>query len=145
EHITLMSRRRDGHNWVGGYRHGEVKFNAPLEWSVSEPTTVDDAFLTALDCGNAENFETTQRLRSSFPFVSLANTDDELMTELAEAVLMGSAFEQLLGGDTSAYKLGRKFGVLFQSYGSVTVEDAKNARSGIEIDVSTPERAAAQP
>jgi len=58
---------------------------------------------------------------------------------------MGSAFEQLLGGDASAYKLGRKFGALFASCGSVTVEDAKKVRPGIEIDGSTPERAAAQP
>jgi len=144
-YIALTSRRRDGRNWDGGYKHGEVKFSAPLQCSLGEPTTVDDALLAALDRGNTEHCEATRRLRSALPFVSLANTDDDLMTEPAEAILMGSAFEQLLGGDASAYKLGRKFGVLFQSCGSVTVEDAKNARSGIEIDVSTPERAAAQP
>ena len=143
--IALMSRRRDGRKGEYGYKHGEVKFSAPLQCSLGEPTTVDDALLAALDCGNAEDCETTRRLRSALPFVSLANTDDELMAELAEAILMGSAFEQLLGGDASAYKLGQKFDDLFKSYGSVTVEDAKKARSHIKIDVSATERAAAQP
>ena len=46
---------------------------------------------------------------------------------------------------TGARKARRKFGALFGSYGSVTVEDAKKVRKGIEVDVSTPERAAAQP
>ena len=143
--ITLTSKRRDGRNTVGGYKHGEVKFTAPLQYVFSQPATVDDTLLAALDRGNAEHCETTRRLRSALPFVSLANTDDELMTETAEAILMGSAFEQLLGGDGSAYKLGRKFDVLFRSCGRVTVEDAKQARSGIEIDKGAPERAAAQP
>lgn len=143
-YIALMSRRRDGRNWDGGYKHGEVKFSVPLQCLLGEPATIDDALLSALDRGNTENCETTRRLRYALPFVILANTDDEQMTESAEAILMGSAFEQLFGGDASAYKLGQKFGILFQSYGSVTVEGAKNTRSGIEIDVSTPERTAAQ-
>lgn len=106
---------------------------------------MDGALLTALDLGHAADCETIKRLRYALPFVNLANTDDDLMTETAEAILMGSAFEQLLGGDARAYELGRKFGVLFASYGSVIVDDARKVRPGIEIDQSTPERAAAQP
>ena len=67
------------------------------------------------------------------------------MPDLAEALLMGSAFEQLLQGNATAYKIGRKFGALFGQFGSVTVADAKKVRAGIKIDQSTPERAAAQP
>jgi hypothetical protein len=143
-HIALMSKRRDGRNGVGGYKHGEVKFTAPLQCLLSQPATVDAALLAAFDRGNAEHCETVRRLRSALPFVNLANTDDELMTELAEAILMGSAFEQLLDGDGRAYKLSRKFGALFQAWGRVTVADAKKARSGIAIDRSKPEHTAAQ-
>ncbi len=143
--IALTSRRRDGSTLDGGYKHGQVKFSAPLQCSLHEPATVDDALLKSLDCGNARQCETTQRLRYALSFVQLANTDDGLMTEPAEAILMGSAFEQLLRGDGSAYNLGRKFDVLFKSCGGVTVEDAKKARSGIKIDESKPERAAVQP
>lgn len=142
--IALTSRRRDGRNWDGGYKHGQVKFSIPLHCSLREPSTVDGALLTALDQGFSSDCQTIRRLRYALPFVTLANTDDDLITETAEAILMGSAFEQLLGGGASAYKLGRKFGTLFASYGSVTVEDAKKVRTGIEIDGSTPERAAAQ-
>ena len=71
-------------------------------------------------------------------------TDDELMAETAEAILMGSAFEQLLSADSS-YKLGKKFGALFGRFGSATVKDALAARPGIDIDTTTTERAAAQP
>ena len=106
---------------------------------------MDEAFLTALDLGNAADCATIRCLRHALPFVELANTDDDLMTEPAEAILMGSAFEQLLGGDASAYKLSRKFGILFASCGSVTVNEAKKVRPDIEIDKSTPKRAAAQP
>lgn len=60
------------------------------------------------------NFQTIQRLRTALPFASLANTDDELMDAPAEAILMGSAFEQLLAGDASSYELGRKLVVLLK-------------------------------
>lgn len=144
-YIALSSRRRDGRNWDGGYRHGEVKFNAPLQCSLRDPATVDEALLEALNKDGVASCETVRRLRYALPFVSLGNTDDDLMSEDAEAILMGSAFEQLLRGAGSAYKLGRAFGTLFGSCGSVTVEDAKISRPGIEIDTSTPTRAAAQP
>ena len=58
---------------------------------------------------------------------------------------MGSAFEQLLAGDASAHKLGKKFGALFGQFGSVTVDEARKVRPNIQIDTSTAEIAAAQP
>lgn len=67
------------------------------------------------------------------------------MTEHAEAILMGSAFEQLLAGNASAYKLGKKFGELFGPFGSLTVDEARKVRPDIQIDTSTAEIAAAQP
>jgi len=144
-YIALTSRRRDGRHWDGGYKHGEVKFSLPLQCSLREPVRVDETFLNALDQGNALSCKTIRQLHYALPFLGLANTDDDLITEVAEAILMGSAFEQLLQSDASAYKLARKFGVLFGSCGNVTVEVAKKARPGIEIDASTPERVAAQP
>ncbi len=101
--------------------------------------------LAALDAGNASGSTVIDRLRTALPFVELANTDDEFMTEHAEAILMGSAFEQLLTGDASAYKLGKKFGELFGQFGSVTADDARKEPPDIQIDTGTPEIAAAQP
>ncbi len=144
EGISLVSRRRDGRTVVGGYKHGEVKFSIPLQCSGPNSATVDEPFLTALDACHAKACNTVVRLRSALAFVQLANTDDDLMAETAEAILMASAFEQLLGGNGTAYKLSRKFGVLFYTCGSVAVQDAQKVRKGIEIDTSTPERAAAQ-
>jgi len=143
--IALTSRRRDGRTWDGGYRHGEVTFGAPLQCSFRDPATVDLPFLGALDAGHGADCETIRRLQYALPFVELANTDDDFMTEDAEAVLMGSAFEQLLRGDASSFKLGKKFGVLFTDCGRVTVQQAQLARPVIEIDVSDALRAAAQP
>jgi hypothetical protein len=143
-YIGITSRRRDVRS-CEIYRHGGAKFSAPVQCSLRDPATVDEGMLDSLDKGDRANCETMGRLRYAIPFVSLANTDDDLMTENAEAILMGSAFEQLLCGDASAYELGRKFGDLFGSFGSVTVKKAKENRPGIEIDESTPERAAAQP
>lgn len=144
-YISLTSRRRDGRNWDGGYKHGEVKFSGPLQCSLRDHATVDEALLDALDRGNVARCKTIERLRYALPFVSLANTDDDLMGEIPEAILMGSAFEQLLEGTANAFTLGREFGALFGSYGSVSVEDARKVRPGIDIDASKPERAAAQP
>lgn len=143
--IAVSSRRRDGSTTDGGYKHGEFKFSLPLQVSIREAASVDVRLLAALDAAHAAGSVTAERLRTALPFVELANTDDEFMTEHAEAILMGSAFEQLLAGDASAYKLGAKFGALFGRFGGVTVEEARKVRPGIEIDASTPERAAAQP
>lgn len=144
-YIAVVARRRDGSSWDGGYKHGEFMFNAPVQCSVRDPADVDEPFLAALDKANAVDSPTMQRLRSALPFVQLGNTDDDILTEHAEAILMGSAFEQLLKGDGHAYTLGKKFGELFQQFGSVTVTDAQKARPDIEIDTSDPARAAAQP
>jgi hypothetical protein len=145
--IALGARRRDGRSLDGGYRHGDVQFNLPLQCSVNDVAHIDDAFLAALDKANAASSATIQRLRTALSFVQLANTDDELMDEDAEAILMGSAFEQLLNGDASAYKLGRKFGQLLKDCGNVTVDDARKNRPDIQIDNDPkyPERAKAQP
>jgi hypothetical protein len=142
--IAVVARRRDGSSWDGGYEHGQFKFNLPLQCSVGDPVDVDEAFLAGLDAAVNANSPLVERLRFALPYVTLANTDDQLMEQLAEAILMGSAFEQTLKGDASAYKLAKKFGMLFTACGSVTVEDARKARPGIEIDSSTPEHAAAQ-
>lgn len=58
---------------------------------------------------------------------------------------MGSAFEQLLRGDGSSYRLGERFADLFGSFGNVTVADVQKVRPEIEIDTTNRERAAAQP
>jgi hypothetical protein len=141
--VTLVSRRRDGRTLDGGYRHGEVKFSVPLQCSVRELVRVDQGLLRALDrAGESSVFA---NLRSALPFVSLANTDDDLMSNEAEVILMGSAFEQLLDVDGSAFRLGEHFSDLFARFGSVTVEVAQMTRLDIQLDTSKPERAAAQP
>jgi hypothetical protein len=141
--IAVSARRRAGGSLDGGYEHGEFKFNMPVQVSVRDAGDVDEGLLAALDAANAANSLTIDRLRSALPFVELANTDDDLITEHAEAILMGSAFEQLLAGDASAYKLSKKFGALFGRFGNVTVRTAKAARADIELDPD-PTRAAAQ-
>lgn len=142
-YISISARRRDGHSMDGGYKHGELKFTLPVQCSARDPATVDEAFLKALDASNAADADVIGRLRTSLPFVQLANTDDDVMMEHAEAILMGSAFEQLLRGDASAYKLGKRFGDLFGEFGSVTVADAQKARTNIQIDAGAPGVAAA--
>jgi hypothetical protein len=145
DYIAIPARRRDGGSLDGGYKHGEVKFPLPAQCSIRDAAVIDEGVLLALDKAHAAESPVVDRLRTAVPFVQLANSDEDWMPDLAEAILMGSAFEQLLQGNASAFKLGRKFGVLFGSCGSVTVADAKKVRSNIEIDTSTPERAAAQP
>lgn len=144
-YIAVSARRRDGSTTDGGYEHGEFKFSLPLQISIREPASVDAKFLNALDAAHAAGSTVIERLRTALPFVELANTDDEFMTEHAEALLMGSAFEQLLAGDASAYKLGKKFGELVGQFGSLTVDEARKVRPDIQIDTSTAEIAAAQP
>jgi hypothetical protein len=141
--VSLVSRRRDGRTIDGGYKHGEVKFSAPLQCRFQDAALIDEGLLAALEAD--ESCVTMGRLHGALPFVALANTDDDLITGGAEAILMGSAFEQLLRGDASAYKLGRTFGGWFRRFGSVTVEQARLSRPGIEIDTSRPEYATAQP
>lgn len=143
-YITLSSRRRDGGTLDGGYKHGEVGFNVPLQVSLRDPVTVDEALLEALVAAQAAGAQILDDLRTALPFVELANTDDDFMTPHNEAILMASAFEQLFQG-AKKYTLGDRFANLFRSFGSVTVAAAQQTRPNLTIDTSTPERAAAQP
>jgi hypothetical protein len=145
DYIAVSARRRDGSTTDGGYEHGEFRFNLPPQVSIREPARIDEPLLAALDAAHSAGSETLDRLRTALPFVELANTDDDFMTQHAEAILMGSAFEQLLvAGHGTARTLGRTFGSLFRDFGSVTVDTARKVRPGIEIDIRKPERAAAQ-
>jgi hypothetical protein len=142
--IAVVARRRDGSSWDGGYKHGEFTFSIPVQVSIRNVTDVDEPFLAALEKANAADSPTIKRLRTALPFVQLANTDDDLMTEHAEAILMGSAFEQLFGTEDK-YHLAKAFGELFALHGCVTVDEARKQRPEIKIDMSDPARAAAQP
>lgn len=129
----------------GGYKHGELKFSLPLQVSIRDYVSVDEQLLSALDAAHAAGSMSIDRLRTALPFVELANTDDEFMTEHNEAILMASAFEQLFDADAKKYTLSTRFGDLFAQFGDVTVGDAMKSRSGISVDKSEPARAAAQP
>ncbi len=135
-YISVAARRRDGESLDGGYKHGKVTFSLPFQCSVRSEVKVDEPFLAALDAAVAAGSPIIERLRTALPFVELANTDDDFLTEHAEALLMGSAFEQLLRGDGSAYRLTRQFGDLFAAFGSVTVADAQATRPDIQINPS---------
>ena len=141
-YMAVGARRRDGHTWDGGYQHGELHFSTPIQCPLGDSVVVDTQFLAALNKALASDSETVRRLRTALPFAQLANTDDDVMTADAEAVLMASAFEQLLDGD-GKYKLGKSLGKLFQDFGNVDVASALQTRPDIEID-SKPERADAQ-
>ena len=144
-HIAIPARRRDGETLDGGYEHGEVKFNVPVQCSVGEAAAFDEGFLAGLSAAVGADSDVAGRLRTAPPFVEVANTDDDFMTKHSETILMGSAFEQLLRGDASKYKLGQRLAEIFGPFGAVTVANAQKVRAGIEIDDSDPERAAAQP
>jgi hypothetical protein len=143
-YISLSARRRDGSTLDGGYKHGQVKFHLPVQVSLRDCAEIDEELLAALDRARAAGSDVLDRLRTAIPFVELANSDDDFMTLHNEAILMGSAFEQLLRGDASSYKLGQRFAEMFSQFGNVTVSEAQKARPEIEVDTSDPARAAAQ-
>jgi hypothetical protein len=147
-HIAVAARLRAGETLTGGYRHGEVKFSIPPQVSLRDSARIDEALLKALDAAaSAIASDVIDVLRTALSFVQLANSDDDFITPHAEAILMGSAFEQLLRGDGSKYTLGQNFDKVFGEFGGVTVADAKKNRPDIMIvaDPLHPERALAQP
>ena len=143
--IAISARRRDGETLGFGYKHGEVTFNVPVQCSIRETAVFDEDFVAGLSAAVAADSAVAGLLRTTLPFVELANTDDDFMTEHAEVILMASAYEQLLRRPANKYKLGQKLAKLFGQFGSVTVADAQKVRAGITIDDSTADRAAAQP
>ena len=142
-YMAVGARRRDGNTWDGGYRHGELHFSTPVQCPLRDPVVVDAQLLAALNKALANESATVRRLRTALPFVQLANTDDDVMTADTEAILMASAFEQLLDGNGNKYKLGKSLGRLFRDFGNVTVAFARQTRSDIEL-ASKPEHADAQ-
>lgn len=144
-HMTIGARRRDGITWDAGYTHGELHFNTPVQCRIGHAFAVDEPFLAALNKAHTEGSATLERLRTSLPFVQLAHTDDDVVTEDAEAILMASAFEQLLNGNGSKYELAKALGQLFERFGNENVASARKVRPDIEINRSKPEYADAQP
>ena len=142
-HIAIPARRRDGETLDGGYEHGKVTFNVPVQCSIREPA-FDEDFLAGLSAAVAADSRVAGLLRTTLPFVEVANTDDDFMTEHAEAILMGSAYDQLLRGD-GKYRLGQRLAELFEAFGGVTVADAQKVRPGITIDDRKANRVAEQP
>lgn len=132
--VTLASKRRDGRNLDGGRQHGEVKSSQPLQCSRHQISEPDDQVLRALDLARSSKSETAQRLKTALPFVELANTDDDLMNWHAEAVLMACAFEQMLEADGSKRDLVVNFAPFFNSFGSVTVQQALAERPDVFLD-----------
>ena len=130
--ITVSSRRRDGKKIHAGYEHGEWTFAMPTQCSVDKTVAIDDAFLLALETARTGGSKVIERLDTAMTFVELANTDDEFMTMHNEAILMGSAFEQIFEGG-GAYGTATKFGDAFQEFGNVTVTDARKVRPGIQL------------
>lgn len=135
-YISVSARRRDGHTMDGGYRHGEFTFHLPIQCPIRDAADVDAEFLEALNRAHTAGAALTNRLQTALPFVQLANTDDDFMMGPAEAILMGSAFEQLLRADGSAYRLSKRFGNLFEQFGSVRLSEARAKRPNIAIEVS---------
>jgi hypothetical protein len=119
--LALKIKRRDGSTTIGGYQHGEIKFSVPLQVTSFDNLCLDREFCACLDRGISANSQVIRDLSIALSFFALANTDNEVMLPEAEIILMGSAFEQLFHTD-GAYKLCRKFGALFNPYGTVTVE-----------------------
>lgn len=142
--ISPVWRRRDGHTQSGGYEHGKVKFVKPLQCTLNDPAMIDQRFLEALDLAVRAGTETTGRLRKAVSFVVLANSDDDVVDVPVEAILMASAFEQMLDVEYKR-ELVLEFEKLFSPYGSVSVAQAMGgARPDIRID-QDPARAASQP
>ena len=87
--ITITSKRRDGRNQAGGYKHGEVSLRLHCNTRSASPQQL---ILLSSQLLTAETLRTAKPhdglISAPSPFVSLANTDDELMTETAEAILM---------------------------------------------------------
>jgi hypothetical protein len=130
---ALVTRRRDGRTTDGGYLHGEIKISRPLQCSLHTAAKPDLDLLKAFDKAG-DGSPTMARLATALPFVELANTDDDMMSYHAEAILMASAFEQLLDGDGKSYLLVKAFEPHFASDGSVTVEEALSVRPDIYLD-----------
>lgn len=136
DYLAFTARRRDGGITDGGYEHGELKFGLPPQLLLGSPAIVDEPFLSALDAAVTAKLPLVDRLRTALPFVEVANSDDDFLTRPTETILMGSAFEQLLRGDASAYILSQKLGKQFLPFGTVTVKTARTNRPEIRIDAA---------
>jgi len=134
DYIAIGTRRRDGSTMDGGYRHGDIKFSVPLQANSFGHACVDiplaEAILRASTAGSAVG----SRILPALTFFNLANTDSDVMQQEAEIILMGSAFEQLLGVDASARAISQAVGDLLQHYGSITVAQAMTSRTSILVD-----------
>ena len=131
-YVAFQIRRRDGFTTDGGYLHGEVKVSVPPQCTTLD-VAIDDGLLAGLQLARSARSRTLILLGPALSFFNLANTDAREMSEEAEMILMGSAFEQLLQAK-GAYDLSVKLGRLIEPFGSMRVKEARAVRPGIKLD-----------
>ena len=71
-YIAIPARRRDGETLDGGYEHGEVTFNVPVQCSIREPAVFDEDLLAGLSAAVAADSEVAGLLRMTLRFVEVA-------------------------------------------------------------------------
>ena len=131
--ISLTHRHRGGSSLDGGYQHREVKFSVPIHARSSQRTRVDEVFLIALDHAAQDEAGSSlfERLATALPFFAVANTDSRLISDLAEAILLASAFEQLFNARGDKQRLVDRFTRAFGPFAAVQVKNAIATRPGI--------------
>jgi hypothetical protein len=130
--VTLVARRRDGHQTTGGYSHQEIRITEPLQARLSGAVGVDLRLLNALDASNAQ--PVGQRIQSALAFVALASTDSGVMLDSAEVILIVSAVEQLIDGAENGREFCKRVSRLLDRFGAVRVADSLTERVVIVID-----------
>ena len=122
-YIAISARRRDGEILGGGYEHGEVTFNVPVQCSVRHPAVFDEKLLAGLSAAVAADSEVASLLRTTLPFVEVANTDDEEHSLLRRTRTRSSTSTSCCHGERGA---SRRF-----PYGTTHAgPDARTIRSG---------------
>lgn len=127
--IAIQTRRREGTNVGGGYRHGDIKFSVPIQCRSLTLAKVDHDLIAGIN--KAQGSALLRRILGATIFFNLANTDADGMLPEAEIILSASAFDQLFNAPGSASKVSCALGKLFHSYGTVRVGDAQSEREGI--------------
>jgi len=129
---TRQVRKRDGFlpsaapNWT---------FQMPAQvHACGADVQIDTTLLNALNALATDRSKERLFLRicTSSRFLFLANSDDDAYTEETELVLLGAAFEILLGKE-GAYCVSSELGDLFRKHQRVEVREAVAKRPGIRI------------
>lgn len=117
---SIQTRRREGRNLDGGYRHGELHLTVPPQVAVAQQCDTDQAFYKSLHSLPAKS-PLRRQLGAAAPMFNAAQRDADFVAPSTEVVLSAGAFDTVFDSPGTKNGLSEKLGKLLGPASTVSL------------------------